>query len=153
MNVVTMSAIMVTLFLGGPQPLFDIPAIPGALEGTLWFLVKLFAFLYLFVWLRATLPRLRYDQLMDLGWKILIPIALGWFLLLAALREFSPEGDALDSARVVIISFVVALIATALFIAALRVSARNRQASLSGPDPEGQSHASGVTTSRKGVTT
>jgi len=128
MNVVTMSAIMVTLFLGGPQPLFDIPVIPGALEGTLWFLVKLFAFLYLFVWLRATLPRLRYDQLMDLGWKVLIPISLGWFLLLAALREFSPDGDAAESLRVVVISFVVAVVATGLFAAALKVSARNRAA-------------------------
>ncbi len=128
MNVVTMSAIMVTLFLGGPQPLFDIPVIPGALEGTIWFLVKLFAFLYLFVWLRATLPRLRYDQLMDLGWKVLIPISLGWFLLLAALREFSPDGDAAESLRVVVISFVVAVIATGLFAAALKVSARNRAA-------------------------
>ncbi|MGB7878553.1 MAG: complex I subunit 1 family protein, partial [Ilumatobacteraceae bacterium] len=128
MNVVTMSAIMVTLFFGGPQPLFDIPLIPGALEGTVWFVAKLFVFLYLFVWLRATLPRLRYDQLMDLGWKVLIPISLGWFLLLAALREFSPEGDAADSIRVVLISFVVAVVAVALFGAALKVSARNRSA-------------------------
>ncbi|HYN31914.1 MAG TPA: complex I subunit 1 family protein, partial [Ilumatobacteraceae bacterium] len=128
MNVVTMSLIMVTLFFGGPQPLFDIPLVPGAIEGTLWLVIKLFAFLYLFVWLRATLPRLRYDQLMDLGWKVLIPIALGWFLLLAALREFSPDGDAFDSLRVVVISFAVAVVATGLFAAALRVSARNRAA-------------------------
>jgi NADH-quinone oxidoreductase subunit H len=135
MNVVTMSAIMVTLFFGGPQPLFDIPLIPGALEGTLWFVAKLFVFLYLFVWLRATLPRLRYDQLMDLGWKVLIPISLGWFLLLAALREFSPEGDAADSIRVVVISFAVAVVATALFAAALKVSARNRAAAAAPPAP------------------
>jgi NADH-quinone oxidoreductase subunit H len=126
MNVITMSAVMVTLFLGGPQPLFDIPLVPGAIEGTIWFLVKLLAFLYLYVWFRATLPRLRYDQLMDLGWKVLIPVALGWFLLLAALREFSPDGNAGDSIRVVLISFAVAAVAVGLFAAALRVSARNR---------------------------
>jgi NADH-quinone oxidoreductase subunit H len=128
MNVVTMSAVMVTLFLGGPQFLFDIPVIPGAIEGTLWFFLKLLCFLYLYVWLRATLPRLRYDQLMDFGWKLLIPVSLGWFLLLAALREFSPDGEAGDSIRVVLISFAVAIVAVGLFAAALKVSARNRVA-------------------------
>ena len=92
MNTITMSAIIVTLFLGGPQPLAigdwtaDIPLIPNGLEGTVWFVAQAFIFLYVYVWLRATLPRLRYDQLMDLGWKVLIPVSLGWFLLLAAIR-------------------------------------------------------------------
>ncbi len=137
MGVVTMSAVMVTLFFGGPQGLFDIPLLPGGIEGTVWFFVKLMGFLYLYVWLRATLPRLRYDQLMDLGWKILIPIALGWFLLLAALREFSPEGDFVDSLRVVLISFAVAVAAIGLFTAALRVSARNRRAAFDAENPTG----------------
>jgi NADH-quinone oxidoreductase subunit H len=133
MSVVTMSAVMVTLFLGGPQPLtiagVDVFAFLGGFGGTVWFVLKLFLFLYMFVWFRATLPRLRYDQLMDLGWKVLIPISFGWFLLLAALREFSPDGDALDSTRVVLISLAVAGVAVALFTASLRVSARNRQRS------------------------
>ena len=85
----------------------------------MWFLVKLLGFLYMYVWFRATLPRLRYDQLMDFGWKVLIPISLGWFLLLAALREFSPNGDAWTSIRVVGISLLVGAVAIGLFLAAL----------------------------------
>jgi len=81
MNSVTMAAIIVTLFLGGPAG----PALigPGWLWGVIWFLVKVLAFLFLFVWIRSSVPRVRYDQLMDLGWKVLIPMSLGWFLLLA----------------------------------------------------------------------
>jgi NADH-quinone oxidoreductase subunit H len=128
MNVITMSGVIVTLFLGGPQPIagIDIPFIPGAIEGTIWFVLKLLVFLYMYIWLRATLPRLRYDQLMDFGWKILIPVSLGWFLLLAALREFSPDGSFVDSLRVTAICIAVGAASIALFMAALRVSQRNR---------------------------
>jgi NADH-quinone oxidoreductase subunit H len=82
MNTITMSAVVVTLFFGGPDG-------PGFhfvrwLWPILWFLGKLVVFLYVQVWIRAALPRLRYDQLMNLGWKWLIPISLGWLLLVAA---------------------------------------------------------------------
>jgi NADH-quinone oxidoreductase subunit H len=81
MNSVTMAAIITTLFLGGPAG----PALfgPGWLWGMIWFLVKVIALLFVFVWVRGTVPRVRYDQLMDLGWKVLIPLSLGWILVLA----------------------------------------------------------------------
>ena len=91
MNMITMSAIAVTLFLGGPNGPILIKQISWVWP-ILWFFLKVMAFLFTFVWLRATLPRLRYDQLMDLGWKLLIPASLGWFLLIAALNIGEDRG-------------------------------------------------------------
>ena len=89
MNTITVSAVAVTLFLGGPLGP-DVPVL-GKLS-PVWFFVKLLVFLFTYVWLRATLPRFRYDQLMDLGWKVLIPVALFWLLLVAAMRVARDEG-------------------------------------------------------------
>jgi len=94
MNVVTMSTIIVTLFLGGPSgPDFGVTGwVSDYVFPVIWFLLKTLFMLVVFVQFRTTLPRLRYDQLMDLGWKIMIPLALGWFLLLAGLKVAQDEG-------------------------------------------------------------
>lgn len=93
-NIFSMCAIAATLFLGGWNgPTFD-EALPGIISGilpTIYFLLKTYALVFIFFWLRATLPRLRYDQLMTLGWKRLIPGALGWLVLstlVIAFRQF-----------------------------------------------------------------
>lgn len=130
MNTVTMSALIVTLFFGGPQPItigdfvFDIPLLPNALEGTFWLLAKILVFLYMYIWFRATLPRLRYDQLMDLGWKLLIPASLGWFMLLAAQRLARQNGW--NIVLVTGASIAVLVICYLLMQAAFSKSARDR---------------------------
>lgn len=130
MNTVTMSALIVTLFFGGPQPIaignfvVDIPLLPNALEGTGWLLAKILVLLYMYIWFRATLPRLRYDQLMDLGWKLLIPASLGWFMLLAAQRLARQ-----NNWNIVLVtggSIVVLVICYLLLQAAFTRSARDR---------------------------
>ena len=75
-GVITMGALTATLFLGGWQG-------PPALPPVVWFLLKAFAVVFLFIWIRATLPRLRYDQLMGLGWKVLVPVGLANLALTA----------------------------------------------------------------------
>ena len=93
-NMFNMCAITATFFLGGwLGPTFDglLPPVLSAIMPIIWLGVKTFALLFIFVWIRATLPRLRYDQLMELGWKRLIPASLIWLILSAivlGLREF-----------------------------------------------------------------
>lgn len=125
MNVVTMSAIIVTLFLGGPNgPSFG-PAWLQALLPTVWFFAKLIVFLFIFVSFRATLPRFRYDQLMDLGWKVLIPLSLGWFLLLVTVKISRDEGWNWAVASVICLGGLA--LGAALLIKAMRTSAARRE--------------------------
>jgi NADH-quinone oxidoreductase subunit H len=78
LHMVTVSAIAVTLFLGGPRG--PHPSVVPWLWPVLWFAVKLFAMIFVYIWIRATLPRFRYDRLMNFGWKVLIPFGLFWVL-------------------------------------------------------------------------
>ncbi|MFG3495520.1 NADH-quinone oxidoreductase subunit NuoH [Streptomyces sp. NPDC047928] len=94
-HMITVSMIAVTLFLGGWRAPYPISAFwEGANHGwwpLLWFVVKLQALVFFFIWLRGTLPRVRYDQLMKLGWKVLIPISVVWLMLVATVRALRNE--------------------------------------------------------------
>ncbi len=90
-NMVTVSALATTLFLGGWRAPWPLSWVGGGVLNTgwwplLWFLAKVLLVIYFFVWLRGTLPRLRYDQFMHLGWKYLIPGSLAWILIVATVR-------------------------------------------------------------------
>ena len=111
-NIISVSALATTLFLGG----YHAPPFLGFTENWLggwftaiWFFSKVLVFFFVFVWLRGTLPRLRYDQFMQFGWKILIPVSIVWILIVATLRLLSLQG----APRLVVVgfaSFVVLLI-------------------------------------------
>ena len=111
-NIISVSALATTLFLGG----YHAPPFLGFTENWLggwftaiWFFSKVLVFFFVFVWLRGTLPRLRYDQFMQFGWKILIPVSIVWILIVATLRLLSMQG----APRLVVVgfaSFVVLLI-------------------------------------------
>ncbi|MCU1370721.1 MAG: dehydrogenase (quinone) [Ilumatobacteraceae bacterium] len=127
LNAITMAAIIVTLFLGGPNgPTPDVG--PGWAWGFVWFFIKIVAILYVFVWTRASVPRVRYDQLMDLGWKLLIPAGLGWLLLLVALRVADAEGWGFAGMLATIaVGVTLALACGSVLVLANRIGRRNRQ--------------------------
>jgi NADH-quinone oxidoreductase subunit H len=124
-NMIAISGIATAMFLGGWRG----PG-PEAL-GPLWVILKMFFLILVFIWIRATLPRLRYDQLMDLGWKRLIPVALGWLLLLGAIRigqdeEWFSSNDVVNAAVIVAISVAVAFVCGVGILVAMRSSDRRR---------------------------
>jgi NADH-quinone oxidoreductase subunit H len=118
-NMVTVSAVATTLFLGGwraPGPLSTIN--DGMLNHGywpfIWFVVKVMIFIFVFIWLRGTLPRLRYDQFMRFGWKWLIPASLVWIMLVAAIRLVGVEGGFSRSGLLIALG-VLAVICLAMF--------------------------------------
>jgi len=114
-NIIAVSALATTLFLGGYHALPGLGFTEAWLGGWftgIWFFSKVLVFFFVFVWLRGTLPRLRYDQFMQFGWKILIPVSILWILVVATLRTLSLQG----APRVVVVgfaSFVVLLVMAA----------------------------------------
>jgi len=115
-NMVTVSALATTLFLGGWRAPWPLSLWDGANQGwwpMLWFIVKLWMFIFLFIWLRGTLPRLRYDQFMRFGWKVLIPGALLWVTFIALLKgvqefaDFNPRPWFVVVAGVLLVAAVV----------------------------------------------
>jgi NADH-quinone oxidoreductase subunit H len=93
-NMTTVSALATTLFLGGWRPPWPLSQFEWASEGywpVLWFLAKVLMFIFVFIWLRGTLPRLRYDQFMAFGWKRLIPISLAWIVAVATVRALQGQ--------------------------------------------------------------
>ena len=114
-NMVTVSALATTLFLGGWQAPWPLSLWDQANSGWwpfLWFIAKTLMLLFVFVWLRGTLPRLRYDQFMRLGWKWLVPISLVWIVLVATVRAFRntegvTSGQILTAGGVVLVLLLV----------------------------------------------
>ena len=119
-NMATVSALATTLFLGGWRAPFGIASLwPGANEGYwpfLWFMGKVLFFVFLFIWLRGSLPRLRYDQFMAFGWKVLIPGSIVWIVAVAAMRVVNLRGG-IDSTWLIVAAAVLGvLLVVLLFI-------------------------------------
>ncbi len=123
-NMATVSALATTLFLGGWRAPFGIAQVwEGANEGywpLLWFFGKVLFFIFLFIWLRGSLPRLRYDQFMRFGWKGLIPAALLWIVLVATLRLARNEGwleiDFQDTTVRIVLGLLVVAVLALVFV-------------------------------------
>jgi NADH-quinone oxidoreductase subunit H len=138
-NMTTLSALAVTMFLGGWRAPVPFSLIPGANSGwlpVLWFVIKVFILLFCYVWLRGTLPRTRYDQLMALGWKILIPLSIVWLLLTATIRLWRVDG----ATSTVIGVFILVLLLLVLMVTFWDNAAVHRSESLQPepPAPEGE---------------
>jgi NADH-quinone oxidoreductase subunit H len=117
-NIVAVSALATTLFLGGyhaPPGLGFTESWLGGWFTIVWFFLKVNIFFFIFMWLRASLPRLRYDQFMKFGWKVLIPASLIWILTVATLRVIQQEG----ASRTVLVAFVLGLVLIGFAIVSL----------------------------------
>jgi NADH-quinone oxidoreductase subunit H len=124
-NIIAVSALATTLFLGGYHALPGLGFTEQWLGGwftVIWFFAKVLMFFFIFVWLRGTLPRLRYDQFMKFGWKVLIPVSLAWIMVVSTLRVMSQRG----SSRFAIMSFTFAVVLIYFVIASFMDKAKEK---------------------------
>ena len=124
-NIIAVSALATTLFLGGYRAFPGLGFTESWLGGwftLFWFTLKVLGFFFLFVWLRGTLPRLRYDQFMKFGWKVLIPVSLAWILVVATLRTLSLEG----APQSVVVAFTGGIVLIVLAVSSLFDRARDK---------------------------
>ncbi len=117
-NIIAVSALATTLFLGGYHALPGLGFTEAWLGGwftIVWFFLKVNLFFFIFMWLRASLPRLRYDQFMKFGWKVLIPVSLLWIMIVASLRVIQQNG----ASRTVALAFAVGVVIIVMAISSL----------------------------------
>jgi len=124
-NIVGVSALATTLFLGGYHALPGLSFTENWLGGwftMVWFVAKIAFFFFFFIWLRGTLPRMRYDQFMKFGWKVLIPFSLAWIMIVSTLRVMSQRG----TSRAIIVAFTAGVVLLILLISTLFESSQKR---------------------------
>jgi NADH-quinone oxidoreductase subunit H len=134
-NIIAVSALATTLFLGGYHALPGLGFTEQWLGGwftLIWFFAKVNFFFFIFMWLRGSLPRLRYDQFMKFGWKVLIPVSLVWILIVASLRVLQQEG----APRSAILAFAVGVVIIVMAISSM--IERNKVKVRSADLPEGE---------------
>ena len=131
LNIITVSAVATTAFLGGPDG--PAPDFLPWLWPILWFVAKVYFFIFLFIWLRATLPRLRFDRLMSFGWKVLIPVAFGWVAVTAVVLvvDFTISRQT----QLIAIGVVVALLLLSLLLPSSEKEAGSDRTAPGGSSP------------------
>jgi NADH-quinone oxidoreductase subunit H len=143
-NMTTVAGLATTLFLGGWHAPWPISAWSGANSGwwpMLWFLIKIGIFLFCFIWLRGTLPRIRYDQLMRFGWKVLIPVSLVWILVIATIRVWRTHGG--SPAVYIVAGLLLVTLLALLFMADTAMQRRQEAAAEVTPVDEESRTAAG----------